>query len=234
MYRYRRSILLCIRRGSLTTQPGLYIAWHKWLDASQGTYTLYKIGYSADLALGLHDPTYVTCFDGPWKYKATFEVRSADVAQLLETALLHCTKSRRCGSHELVNLPLAEILRIAHGVVEVLEVKTRFQLEPRYVLHASIRLQETSQSAQETKLLSVTCKSICRDKKPLLDHLVVPELKKIEVEANSQLAPSCSGRLAKSQIGTKRKSFDNKADEEELAESEDALIGAVEEQISPI
>ena len=94
--------------------PGLYIAWGPWLDIEHGPGQLHKVGHTGDLGGRLLDSAYVTCFPPEhWRYIATFETRDKEDARLLETAVLHCCRSRRLADRELVRLPAADIIAIA-------------------------------------------------------------------------------------------------------------------------
>lgn len=113
--------------------PGVYLAWHRWLDAEAGPGATWKIGMTESLGDRIHDSSYVTCFPEGWQYRRTFETADAASARWLETAVLGVFAARRIDGRELVSgVSLDEIVTAVHAEAKTLGIAIVERADPVY------------------------------------------------------------------------------------------------------
>lgn len=119
---------------------GCYIAHHPWLDIVGGKGLLFKVGHSGDLARRIVDGAYTTCYPEGWEYVATFETKTKEEAEQIETAVLYCCADMRLGNRELVQGKTLDALKtLAVDAAIALNITIEARDMPRYVLNRPAR-----------------------------------------------------------------------------------------------
>ena len=90
------------------TPSGFYIAHHPWLNyiapQVEGAEAIVKVGHTGRLGDRLLDSSYFTCWGEGWRYLATIELPSKELAEAVEGAVLGLFKHARLDGRELIRI----------------------------------------------------------------------------------------------------------------------------------